>query len=450
MLEVDLSGCISDSSISALSVCPRLQRLHLSRRSMLRDAIAEAQHCPRLYEEDVSCCRNLSPAALTSMIKNCPHLCSVDLGSCLALDDELLVLLAQHCSLRSLDLSNCSKLSDAALQALAMHCVELEELDLHACGLSAAAIESLGASFPALTALHLSRCVTTTDLAVTQLMQCCQHMKVLDCFGCTGLTDVAASAIASSRCLLHTLHLSGCSGITDAGLSLLATHKFLHLRSLHLFGCAQFTHALLSEALSVCVNLKGLDLSFTNATDECMLSVARTCKQLQTLFLFNCERLTEVAVIALAASCPQIQTLDLSACRNASTDAAIDAISAGCRQLHTLKLFGAAQLGEAALGRMLSSCGGLMYRLDLSACEISDLTLATLASHCNSLRRLDVNGCQTVTAGALHSVLDACPALHTLGHSSTEPQLIDAINDRVKSLCVCVSGRGSGDHCGCI
>ena len=125
VLEVDLSGCISDSSISALSVCPRLQRLHLSRRSMLRDAIAEAQHCPRLYEEDVSCCRNLSPAALTSMIKNCPHLCSVDLGSCLALDDELLVLLAQHCSLRSLDLSNCSKLSDAALQALAMHCVEL-------------------------------------------------------------------------------------------------------------------------------------------------------------------------------------------------------------------------------------------------------------------------------------------------------------------------------------
>ena len=180
VIEIELSGRISVAAIAAIVAdCSHLQTLHLSRREILRDSVAAASHCPAAYELDVAACGLVTSDAVHGIARSCTWLRKLDLGSCSSIDDAAITSLSQHChQLRSLDVSNCAGLTDEAVYALARHRPEMTELDLHACSLSAAAIESIGGSFPQLRVLHLTTCEETTDEAVRALLQGCQLLEV--------------------------------------------------------------------------------------------------------------------------------------------------------------------------------------------------------------------------------------------------------------------------------
>ena len=70
-----------------------------------------------------------------------------------------------------------------------------------------------------------------------------------------------------------------------------------------------------------------------------MVALASGCKQLTTLDLAGCNKITDAAVVAVASGCKQLTTLDLYDCHNI-TDVAVVAVASGCKQLTTLDLTG--------------------------------------------------------------------------------------------------------------
>jgi len=433
VVELELAGRISDAALLAIAACPRLETLHLSRRHVLRNPASAACHCAAAYAHDVDSCRKLSDEAVRRLVAGCSSLRRLDLGSCEQLSDGTLGVVAERCGqLCSLDLSNCRGLTDDGLLALARHGLgdRLRELDLHACCMSAAALEALGSHFPALEAVHLSSCVETSDTAVQRLADGCTRLRHLDVFGCVRLSDVAATAVAAGCAALETLHLSECDGVSDVGLRVLVSTRGAGLAHLHLFGCRHLSDDALHTALASCPLLQSLDLSSTAVGEPSVVAVARGCARLHTLFLFDCPRVTESALLALAASPLQLRMLDLSACSHACTEAALTAIVAAGWQLHTFKCFGGVLLGDEACAGLVTRCGHALRRLDMSGCDLTDAALDAIGTHCLELCRLDVAGCPQLTEAGLSRVLHACPALHTLGQSEAHPPQVYEILER--------------------
>lgn len=311
---VELTGSISDPALMCVAQCPRLESLHLSRRSGISDAAVAARSCPNEQQADVTACASITDGAIRAVAEGCPELRVVDLSSCCALTFKAIEAMAHGCThLHCLDLSY-SGLGDAAVHALVASEVQLETLDLTACALSKEALAAVGPAFPRLTALHLSYCGNTCDETVALLAHHCRRLRTLDFFGCHQLTNLAVQVAARECAELRALHLSACSSIDDDGLRALRGLG-AQLTTLHLFGNRHLSGGAITALVecSTCHLLEVLDLSSTAINDTVVLAVARHCPKLRTLYLFSCCALGEAAVLAVAKACPEPSTLDLLA-----------------------------------------------------------------------------------------------------------------------------------------
>ena len=77
-------------------------------------------------------------------------------------------------------------------------------------------------------------------------------------------------------------------------------------------------------------------------------------KQLSSLYLRFCDKITDAAVIALAQGCPQLSSLNLAGL-NKITDAAVIALAQGCPQLSSLNLYYCNQITDADCRRQVPS-----------------------------------------------------------------------------------------------
>lgn len=169
---LDLSGCskIATEAIKALSKrCRDIKSLRL--RACKRIAVARsteflkelAKNNPNLEHLDLRCC-NMEDGALINLLKVCPSLKSLDIGStgfanvsdlvllelasnpnskleslgvmcCRSITDDGVAAVAKNCgkTLRHFTLHCCFELTDRSLTSLARHCKVLESLNVHRC-----------------------------------------------------------------------------------------------------------------------------------------------------------------------------------------------------------------------------------------------------------------------------------------------------------------------------
>lgn len=113
--------------------------------------------------------------------------------------------------------------------------------------------------------------------------------------------------------LLRYLSVSHCGRVSDTGLRHLVSHCY-KLRYLNTRACAPVTDATLLSLAVSCARLRSLDLGKCDVTDEGLRQVARALPGLRKLSVRGCQLVGDPGVLAVARSCRQLVTLNIAEC----------------------------------------------------------------------------------------------------------------------------------------
>lgn len=205
---------------------------------------------------------------------------------------------------------------------------KLEHLNLNGCQkISDKGIEAITAASPSLKILSIYWNVRVTDVGISHLVKNCQHIVNLNLSGCKGISDKSLQMISENYQHLESLDITRCIKITDAGLQHIIV-KCSGLKNLNLYALSSFTDVAYKK-LSLLAHLRFLDLcGAQNLSDEGLFSIAK-CKNIRTLNLTWCVRVTDVGVIAIAQGCTSLEYLSLFGIIGV-TDKCLEALSEFC------------------------------------------------------------------------------------------------------------------------
>ncbi|KEH41769.1 putative leucine-rich repeat domain, L domain-containing protein [Medicago truncatula] len=247
------------------------------------------------------------------------HVKEINLEFARDVEDAHLILIKDKCfdslqSLESLNLNVCQKISDTGIEAITSCCPQLKTFSVY-------------------------WNVRVTDTGLLHTARNCKHIVDLNISGCKNISDRGVQLVADNYPKLESLNLTRCVKLTDAGLKELL-QKCLSLQSLNLYAVSSFTDeayrkiCLLTrltfldlcgaqnlsdqglQSISKCKNLVSLNLTWcVRVTDEGVIAIAQSCTSLEFLSLFGIVGVTDKCLVALSKSCSNsITTLDVNGC----------------------------------------------------------------------------------------------------------------------------------------
>ncbi|PIN04054.1 hypothetical protein CDL12_23414 [Handroanthus impetiginosus] len=171
-------------------------------------------------------------------------------------------------------------------------------------------------------------------LGIKNLVKNCKLVIDLNLSGCNFF-----KLIAENYHGLQQLNLTRCVKLTDKGLRMILV-KCSSLLSLNLYALSSFTDAAYKK-ISLLVHLQFLDLCGAQNLSDDGLSCIAQCKNLTSLNLTWCVRITDRGVMAIAE---------------------------GCRSLEFLSLFGIVGVTDKSLEALSSFCSNTITTLDVNGC----------------------------------------------------------------------------------
>ncbi|XP_066581470.1 F-box/LRR-repeat protein 14-like [Prorops nasuta] len=288
------------------------------------------------------------------LTRGMPNLESLSLSGCFNLTDSSLVcgFCQEYPSLIRLNLSLCKQVSDASLGRIAQSVKNLEQLELGGCcGITNFGLSLIAWGLKKLKRLDLRSCWHISDQGIAHLAGRTQEtadgnleLEYLSLQDCQRLTDEALKHISVGLSKLKSINLSFCVCITDSGIKHLS--KMTSLRELNLRSCdnisdhgmaflAEGGSRLISLDVSFCdkigdralehisqslFNLKALSLSACQISDVGMCKIAKTLHELEILHIGQCQRLTDKCLISIFENMKQLRSIDLYGCTRVTTD----------------------------------------------------------------------------------------------------------------------------------
>ncbi|KAK0138217.1 Leucine-rich repeat-containing protein 29 [Merluccius polli] len=367
------------------------------------------------------------------------------LQGCKELTDYSVELLLQHqVGLVRLDLSGCTELTSRALLAVSRALKDLQHLSM--CRdwrltdkgvaelVSLASLRSLelsecthltgaplvkGLSGPTaapLERLAVRSCTGIRDVEVSSLAQLCGGtLRELDLTSCVYLTDLSVHAITTYLQALVVLRLGWCKEITDWGL--LGREAPAREREgepevetgptfTRTFGNMGFFRPPKSP-----FPMRPLPVEPTPPTEQkgpSLLALGR----LQELDLSSCCLLTDISITQVLRH-PELQRLSLSLLPEIS-DASLAAVASHCPSLTSLSLSHCGRITDAGVAEATLLLARLQH-LSLSHCEnITDRSLRCLVQHCRRLRTLDVSVCKGISITSVDRLHSHLPFLENV------------------------------------
>ncbi|KAJ4705514.1 F-box protein [Melia azedarach] len=246
------------------------------------------------------------------------HVKQINLEFAQDIEDKHLELLKTKCSdslqnLESLNLNGCQKISDKGIEIITSACPKLKVFSIY-------------------------WNVRVTDIGMQHLVKNCKHIIDLNLSGCKNISDKSLQLVSDNYRELESLNLTRCIKLTDGGLQKILS-KCSSLRSLNLYALSSFTDEAYKK-ISLLAHLKFLDLcGAQNLSDEGLACIAK-CKNLVSLNLTWCVRITDTGVIAIAQGCTSLEFLSLFGIVGV-TDKCLEALSRFCSNtLRTLDVNG--------------------------------------------------------------------------------------------------------------
>ncbi|XP_047166755.1 F-box protein At3g58530 isoform X1 [Vigna umbellata] len=246
------------------------------------------------------------------------HVKQINLEFARDVEDTHLILIKDKCfsslqSLESLNLNACQKISDTGIEAITSCCPQLKSFSIY-------------------------WNIRVSDLGLQYIVKNCKHIVDLNISGCKNISDQGVQVIADNYPELESLNLTRCVKLTDESLMSLLP-KCLSLRSLNLYALSSFTGAAYRN-LGLLSRLKFLDLcGAQNLSDEGLSCISK-CKNLESLNLTWCTRVTDEGVISIAKGCTYLQFLSLFGIVGV-TDKSLEELSKSCsNKITTLDVYG--------------------------------------------------------------------------------------------------------------
>ncbi|KAK9935771.1 hypothetical protein M0R45_022856 [Rubus argutus] len=310
------------------------------------------------------------------------------------------------------------------LRKMAARFSRLHELDLSQSisrsfypGVTDSDLSVIAHGFKCLTLLTLQNCKGVSDAGIIAIGSGLSSLESLDVSYCRKLTDKGLSAVAEGCSHLRALHLAGCKFITDVLLQALS--KNCHsLQELGLQGCSNISDSGLSDLVNGCPQIKFLDINkCSNVGDIGVSSVSKACSSsLKTLKLLDCYKVGDESIISLAKFCKNLETLIIGGCRDIS-DSSIKLLAFSCQtSLKNLRMDWCLNITDSSLSCILAQCRSL-EALDIGCCEeVTDAAFQGLngAELELTLKVLKVSNCPKISVAGIGMVLEKCQSLEYL------------------------------------
>ncbi|KAG6397248.1 hypothetical protein SASPL_143414 [Salvia splendens] len=217
-------------------------------------------------------------------------------------------------NVETLNLNGCQKISDIGIGFITSNCSKLKVFSIY-------------------------WNVRVSDLGIRSLVNNCKLVIDLNLSGCKNVTDESLKLIAENYQGLQLLNITRCVKITDKGLDMVLV-KCSSLHSLNLYALSSFTDAAYKR-ISLLTHLRFLDLCGAQNLSDDGLSCIAKCKNLTSLNLTWCVRITDQGVVSLAE---------------------------GCKSLEFLSLFGIVGVTDKSLEALSGCCSATLTTLDVNGC----------------------------------------------------------------------------------
>lgn len=296
--------CSSTSSSLSLSHTDLVSLLLVS-PFLYRTLLSSQPLCQSLNFRELNNAGNRLVAALS--LPRYRHVKEINLEFARDVQDTHLILIKEKCfdslrSLTSLNLNGCQKISDTGIEAITSCCPQLKTFSVY-------------------------WNVRVTDTGILHTVKNCKHIVDLNISGCKNITDRGVQLVADNYPNLQSLNLTRCVKLTDEGLKQLL-QKCLFLESLNLYAVSSFTDEAYTK-ISLLTRLEFVDLcGAQNLSDQGLQCISK-CKNLVSLNLTWCVRVTDDGVIAIAQSCTSLEFLSLFGIIGV-TDKCLEALSQSC------------------------------------------------------------------------------------------------------------------------
>ncbi|KAJ3707010.1 hypothetical protein LUZ61_010715 [Rhynchospora tenuis] len=220
-------------------------------------------------------------------------------------------------------------------------------------------------SLKGLETLNLNACQKISDRGVEAMTSICPNLLALSLYWNVGLTDNTIKHIVKNCPKIIDLNLSGCKNITDQSLLLIAD-SFPALEKLNITRCIRLTDNSLLQLLVKCSCLQSLNLyALSSFTDKVYCKIG-LLSDLRFLDLCGAQNLTDEGLSCIAR-CRNLTSLNLTWCVRV-TDAGVVAIAQGCNHLEFLSLFGIVGVTDACLEALSKYCSSTLTTLDINGC----------------------------------------------------------------------------------
>src|SRR2546423_2910537 len=268
---------------------------------------------------------SLSDNKIKSIIDSCPNIIYLNFKSNTSFSDNALNLIAEsYPNLRYLNLWDTRVITDKGLCAIAQSCYKLEYLDISYCReITEKSLYRIAGSCHELQEFHFAEARWITDKSISCILNSCPNLRNLDISHSKG--DIKDASMLIQRCLsIEYLEFAGVMALWD--------------------------DALIVAIIRASPNLRHLDISHNDISDEVTEALAHTCHKLEYLDLDCCKFVSEPLICNVICSCPKLQHLNLGCCN--ITSMAIKEIARSCLNIKFLALDGCENISKKTIDQL--------------------------------------------------------------------------------------------------
>jgi F-box/leucine-rich repeat protein 9 len=399
--------------------CDTFKSINLSRTSLNDEALEILAEIPglNLKELYIVTCKEITDSGLAYVLKKQTKLEVIDCSSCSEVGNWTLMAIKGHLpNIRRINLRQCLRISDTSVAEL-HHIPSLRHLDLspsHNITTKGLLLGLCTPSISGLTHLSLNGCNAVNDKFVFSMAEVLKNLEKLDVSSCFSMTDVSVHAISKNLMYLTHLNLGWCKHITDLGLLGLVNDKLLQHEHDGLCKCMRkmdknqvykFHDPTKIDPAPVLLDEKEIrELQQKQQKNGQILYPITNLARLQFLSLEAIPNITDASLTQVVGF-KELRTLNLTMCSKLS-NATLFHIAVGMPSLEELSLGQCAKITDDGLYLVLNNQLRLTS-LVLTSCDLlTDRTVMRIGEKCKRLRQLDVSFCSLITEEAM-DVLEA-------------------------------------------
>ena len=221
-------------------------------------------------------------------------------------------------------------------------------------------------------------------------------------------------------------------------------NKFIRIeRAKDLFRLKKFIKLVRRKQTPVyCSNVTHLEISYYHSlSDKKIISIVHSCPNITHLSFIDSIAFSNRALELIASSYPNLKYLNLCidrpggfrSFRTREVDGSgLWRIAKSCHRLEYLNISNRREYSETSICNVIRSCPRLQ-QLDLSFCQITDITIKEIAGSCLNLKYLNLEGCSNISKEAVDQLVSLNPNIHVENfmETLTPPDLIGLVRNHL-------------------